>query len=157
MANKLLKSSLTVNGTTLELSGRVIDTAVRIDTVAPWTASAIEFFVKPERGGVTTQLFLLPRLKGATVLDKALKSVKSVKSVKSAVFKVKIDKGGYDFTLRCDLATLGVQRKAGDPFYMDLIIGAGALGDAHGACRAGWNGQINSSSRSGHYALIAPQ
>ena len=151
MANKLLKSSLTVNGTTLELAGRVIDTAVKINERAPWTASTIELFVKSARVLQITQLFLLPRAKGATVLDKALKPVKS------AVFKVKIDKGGYDFTLRCDLVTLGVQRKAGDPFYMDLIIGAGALGDAHGACRAGWNGQINSSSRSGHYALITPQ
>jgi len=151
MANKLLKSSLAMKGTTLELAGRVIDTAVKIDESAPWTASAIELFVKPAHGLPITQLFLLPRAKGVTVLDKARKPVKS------AVFQVKIDKGGYDFTLRCDLAALGVQRKAGDPFYMDIIIGAGALGDAHGACRVGWNGMVNSASRSGHYALIAPQ
>lgn len=151
MANKLLQSSLTVNGTKMELVGRVIDTAVRIDESKPWEASAIEFFVKPARGGETTQLFLLPREKGATVLNKARKPIKAVR------FKVNIDKGGYDFTLSCDLAGLGIQKQTGDPFYMDLIIAAGALGDAHGACRVGWNGKTNSSSRSGHYALIAPQ
>ncbi len=39
----------------------------------------------------------------------------------------------------------------------DLIVAAGALGDAHGACRVGWNGKLNSSSRSGHYALIVQE
>jgi len=151
MANKLLKSELTVKGTTLQISGRVIDTAVKIEESTPWSASTIEFFVKPARpGGVTTQLFLLPRAKGATVLGR------NRKPSKAAAFKVKIDKGGYDFTLSCDLAKLGVQSEAGEPFYLDLIISAGALGDAHGACRVGWNGKTNSASRSSHYALIAP-
>lgn len=152
MANKLLKSSLTVKGTTLEVSGRVIDTAVKVDEGSPWSASVIELFTKPARsGGSTTQFFLLPREKGATVLDKSRKPSKAV------AFKVKIDKGGYDFTLRCDLAKIGAQAKEGEPFYLDLIIGAGALGDAHGACRVGWNGKTNSASRSAHFALIAPK
>ena len=151
MANKLLKSWLAVKGSTMELTGRVIDTAVKINERAPWTASVIELFIKSARELHSTQLFLLPRMNGVTVLDKARKPVKST------VFKVKIDKGGYDFTLRCDLAALGAQRKEGDSFYMDLIIAAGALGDAHGACRVGWNGALNSSARSSHYALIAPQ
>lgn len=152
MANKLLKSRLVMKGTTLELSGRVIDTAIRIEEASPWSASTIELFVRSAKaGGKTTQLFLLPRVKGATVLEQ------SRKPSKRASFKVKIDKGGYDFTLRCDLAELAAQAKPGDAFYLDLIIGAGALGDAHGACRVGWNGKTNSSSRSEHFALIAPE
>ncbi|CAM2803007.1 alpha-glucosidase/alpha-galactosidase [Rariglobus hedericola] len=151
MANKLLKSAMTVKGTVLEITGRVIDTAVKVDVAAPWAASTIEFFVKPARvGGGTTQLFLLPRAKGATVLGKTRKPSKAV------AFKVKIDKGGYDFTLRCDLKKLGVQVNAGEAFYLDLLISAGALGDAHGSCRVGWNGKTNSSSRSEHFALIVP-
>jgi alpha-galactosidase len=152
MANKLLKSVLTVKGTALELSGRVIDTAVKIDERSPWSASTIELFLRPARtGGTTRQYFLLPRTAGATVLNQARKPEKAVS------FKVKIDKGGYDFVLRLDLGKLGIQGKAGDPFYLDLIIGAGALGDAHGSCRVGWNGKRNSASRSEHFALIAPQ
>jgi alpha-galactosidase len=151
MANKLLKSELTVKGTKLHLTGRVIDTAVKIEEATPWAASVIELFVKPARpSGATTQLFLLPRIKGATVLGR------NRKPSKAAAFKVEIDKGGYDFTLSCDLAELGVQTAAGEAFYLDLIISAGALGDAHGSCRVGWNGKTNSASRTGHYALIAP-
>jgi len=152
MANTLLKGGLKLRGSRLELSGRVIDTSVKIDLGAPWTASVIELFLRPARGGGSTrQFFLLPRTKGATVLDNVRKPTKAVE------FKVKIDKGGYDFTLRCDLAKLGVQAKAGDAFYLDLIIGAGALGDAHGACRVGWNGRRDSASCSEHYALVVPQ
>ncbi len=148
MANKLLTGSVSCKEGILNLRGRVIDTAVRIDDASPWTASAIEFFLKPERGGVATQYFLLPRKKGVTVLDRERKPVSAM------TFEVSLDKGGYDFTLRCDLKALGVQPRDGVPFYMDMIVAAGALGDAHGSCRVGWNGKLNSSSRSGHYALI---
>ncbi|CAM3100607.1 alpha-glucosidase/alpha-galactosidase [Rariglobus hedericola] len=147
MANKLLKGGLTVKGNKLEVTGRVIDTAVKIDEKAPWDASVVEFFVKGPHGAVK-QFFLLPRTKGATVLGRDFKPVKDV------TFKVAIDKGGYDFRLAADLAIIGVVEKTGDPFYMDFVVGAGALGDAHGACRVGWNGSVRSSSRSGHYALV---
>jgi alpha-galactosidase len=150
MANKLLKGDLGVKGSTLELAGRVIDTAVKIDERSPWTASVIELFIRPARSeAVTSQFFLLPRVKGATVFDK------SRKPAKSAGFKVKIDKGGYDFALKLDLTKAGV--KAGDAFYLDFIVSAGALGDAHGACRVGWNGKTNSASSSGHFALVTMQ
>ena len=148
MANKLFEAGLTMKGTILEIAGRVIDTAVKIDEMAPWDASAIEFFLKPAHGPKSQQFFLLPRLTGVTVLDRNRKPAKHV------AFKVKIDKGGYDFSLRLDLDKVGVQVQAGDPFYLDLIVAAGALGDAHGACRVGWNGKLNSASRCEHYALI---
>lgn len=151
MANKLLASSLTMKGSVLEISGRVIDTAVKIEERSPWTASVVELFMKPARGAAIQQFFLLPRSRGATVLDRTRKPSAA------GTFKVAIDKGGYDFTAKFDLAKLGVQAKAGEPFYLDLIVGAGALGDAHGACRVGWNGKTNSSSRSEHFALIAPE
>lgn len=152
MANQLLESSLTVKGSVLTLSGRVIDTAVKIDERAPWAASTIELFLRPARvGGGTRQFFLLPRTKGAAVLDQLRKPAKGLG------FKAALDKGGYDFTLQVDLEKLGIQAKQGDPFYLDLIVAAGALGDAHGACRVGWNGKTNSSSRSEHFALIAPE
>lgn len=152
MANKLLKSRLMLKGSVLEISGRVIDTAVKVNAAAPWEASVIELFLRPARtGGTTTQFFLLPQARGATVLDR------DRKPSKAAAFKVAIDKGGYDFTLRCNLAEAGVQAEEGEPFYLDLIVGACALGDAHGACRVGWNGKTNSVSRSDHFALIAPK
>lgn len=147
MANTLLKGELTVKGTTLVITGRVADTDVKVSADAPWTASAIEMFVRPARGAKQTQrFFLLPCAKGTTVLDKARKSSKA------ATFKVKIDKGGYDFTLRTDLAKAGVA--AGEAFYLDLVVAAGALGEAHGACRVGWNGKTNSGSNFSHYSLV---
>jgi alpha-galactosidase len=79
------------------------------------------------------------------------------KPAKEGRFTVKIDKGGYDFTVRVDLRKLGVQEKATDSFYMDLLVGVGALGDAHGSCRVGWNGKLNSSARSEHFALVVPE
>lgn len=151
MANKLLTASMSCKDGILTLRGRVIDTAVRIDESSPWTASAIEFFLKPERGGVATQYFLLPRKTGVTVLDRQREPVSAIK------FSASVDKGGYDFDLRCDVRSLKVQSRNGIPFYMDLIVAAGALGDAHGSCRVGWNGKLNSSSRSGHYALIVQE
>lgn len=152
MDNTLMSAALTVKGGTLEMSGRVLDTAVKIGEDWPWTGSVIEFFVKQANGvGGTHQYFLLPRTKGVTLLGRDLKPAKQ------GTFKVKIDKGGYDFSLRFDLAKAGVQAKAGEPFYMDLIVGAGALGDAHGACSVGWNGKTNSSTRSEHFALIVPE
>ena len=151
MDNKLLTAALTVKGSALEIAGRVLDTAVRIEERSPWSASTIELFLKaPQGADGSRQFFLLPRSRGATVLGRERKPVKDV------LFKVGIDKGGYDFTLRLDLARLGVQAEAGNPFYLDLIVAAGALGDAHGACRVGWNGKLNSSSRSEHFALVAP-
>jgi alpha-galactosidase len=152
MANKLLEASLVMKGTTMEISGRVIDTAIKIEERTPWTGSTIELFVRQARtGALTKQFFLLPRTRGAAALDRSLTPSKTT------TCKVAIDKGGYDFTVRCDLAKAGVQAKAGDPFYLDLIISAGALGDAHGACRVGWNGKTTSSTRSAHFALIAPE
>lgn len=151
MANKLLKANLRVRGGVLELDGRVIDTDVKVDEGSPWSASVMELFVRPTRGtSGTRQVFLLPRAKGVTALSRERKPTKD------ATFKVVIDKGGYDFTLCADLKKLGVQEKAGDAFYLDFIVGAGALGDAHGACRVGWNGRTNSASRSDHFALVAP-
>jgi alpha-galactosidase len=152
MDNKLMTGLLTVEGGKLVLAGRVLDTAVKIAEKAPWTASAIELFVKQAKGAVgSRQYFLLPRTKGATVLGS------DRRPAKEGAFKVEIDKGGYDFSLRFDLAKAGVQAKADDPFYLDMIVCAGALGDAHGACRVGWNGKTNSSSRSEHFPLIAPE
>lgn len=152
MDNKVLAGSLTVNGGVLELSGRVLDTAVKVDEVTPWTASVIELFVRPALGSQPpTQFFLLPRTQGATLLNRARKPAKEGR------FQVKIDKGGYDFTVRLDLRKLGVQEKAADSFYLDLIVGVGALGDAHGSCRVGWNGKLNSSARSEHFALVVPE
>ncbi len=149
MANKLLKGDLTVKGSTLEITGRVIDTDVKINEREPWWGSVIELFVRPTVGGKQTQqLFLLPRVKGTTVLDKTRKPSKA------ATFKVKIDKGGYDFALKADLSTAGVGK--GGAFYLDFVVSAGALGDAHGACRVGWNGKTNSASSSAHFALVAP-
>ncbi|MET0263121.1 MAG: alpha-glucosidase/alpha-galactosidase [Rariglobus sp.] len=149
MDNKLLTAALTVKGHTLELTGRVLDTSVKIDERAPWTASAIEFFVRHASGtSGSRQFFLLPRTKGATVIDR------DRKPVKHSTFKVKIDKGGYDFTLSFDLKASGGLTQAGEPFYLDFIVAAGALGDAHGSCRVGWNGKTNSSSNPGHYALV---
>jgi alpha-galactosidase len=147
MANKLLKGDLSVKDSTLEIAGRVIDTDIKINEREPWWGSTIELFIRPSvTGGRVQQLFLLPRVKGAAVLDKARKPSKA------ATFKVRIDKGGYDFVAKADLATVGVAE--GDAFYLDFIVGAGALGDAHGACRVGWNGKTNSSSSSSHYALV---
>ncbi|MFH1499124.1 MAG: alpha-glucosidase/alpha-galactosidase [Verrucomicrobiota bacterium] len=147
MANKLLTGDLTVKGAELRITGRIIDTAVKIQPDAPWDASVVELFVRPAHGAKSTaQLFLLPRVKGATVLDRTRKPSKA------ASFKVKIDKGGYDFSLKADLAKLGVA--PADGFYLDLVVGAGALGDAHGACRVGWNGKTNSASAFTHYALV---
>jgi alpha-galactosidase len=148
MANKLLKGDLSVKGTTLEIAGRVIDTDVKINEREPWWGSTIELFIRPTNGGGgTRQFFLLPRVKGTTVL------AQSRKPSKVATFKVKIDKGGYDFVLKADLAKAGVGQ--GDAFYLDFVVAAGALGDAHGACRVGWNGKTNSSSSSAHFALVA--
>ncbi len=148
MANKLLKGDLTVKGANLEVTGRIIDTDVKVQDGAPWDASVVELFVRPAQGATnTSQTFLLPRVKGATVLDRALKPSKA------ATFKVKIDKGGYDFVLKADLTKLGV-KKPSDGFYLDFIVGAGALGDAHGACRVGWNGKTNSHAAFTHYALV---
>ncbi len=112
MANKLLTASMSCENGILTLRGRVIDTAVRIDESSPWTASAIEFFLKPERGGVATQYFLLPRKKGVTVLDRQRQPVSAI------TFSASVDKGGYDFELRCDVKTLGVQSRNGIPFYL---------------------------------------
>ena len=152
MDNKVLAGSLTVNGGVLELSGRVLDTAVKVDEVTPWTASVIELFVRPALGSQPPiQFFLLPRTQGATLLNRARKPAKEGR------FQVKIDKGGYDFTVRLDLRKLGVQGEAADSFYLDLIVGVGALGDAHGSCRVGWNGKLNSSARSEHFALVVPE
>ena len=150
MANKLMKAAITMKGTMLEMAGRVIDTAVSVDEAQPWEASVIEVFMRPARGAeAITRFFMLPRIKGATALNGELKPAKGVS------FKVKIDKGGYDFVLRADVSTWNV--KPGDAFYLDFIVGAGALGDAHGACRVGWNGRTDSWMRSDHYALIAPE
>ena len=74
---------------------------------------------------------------------------------KDATFTVKIDKGGYDFVLKPDLAKAAVAK--GAPFYLDLIVSGGALGDARCACRVGWNGKANSSSSSAHFALVTPE
>lgn len=151
MDNKVLSGGLTVKEGVLELSGRVPDTAVKIDEVTPWSASAIELFVRPALGAKPAkQFFLLPRTKGATMINRERKPAKEGR------FTVKIDKGGYDFTVRLDLRKLGVQEKAADSFYMDLLVGVGALGDAHGSCRVGWNGKLNSSARSDHFALVIP-
>lgn len=150
MANKLLLGGLSVKGDNLEVSGRVIDTDVKVHEKAPWAASVIEMFVRPVRGAsATTQTFLLPRAKGPTVLNRELKVQKG------ATCKVRIDKGGYDFALKADLTQLGVSKPA-EGFYLDFIIGAGALGDAHGSCRVGWNGKTNSHAASSHYALVTP-
>lgn len=152
MDNKVLSCALTVNGGVLELSGRVLDTAVKVEEVTPWTASVIELFVRPARGSErSTQFFLLPRTKGATMLTRERKPAKEGR------FNVKIDKGGYDFTVKLDLRKLGVQEKTTDVFYLDLLVGVGALGDAHGSCRVGWNGKLNSSARSEHFALVVPE
>jgi alpha-galactosidase len=129
-----------------------VDTAVKIEESTPWTASAIELFLRPARpGSPAKQFFLLPRTEGATALNQ-LRSPDS-----RITFQVQIDKGGYDFTMRLDLNELGIQEQAGEPFYMDMIVGAGALGDAHGACRVGWNNKLNSFERTDHYSLVAPQ
>jgi alpha-galactosidase len=147
MANKLLKGDLTMKGATLEITGRVIDTDVKINEREPWWGSTIELFIRPTNGGGgTRQFFLLPRLKGTTVLAQSRKPSKDV------AFKVSIDKGGYDFVIRADLSKTGVAK--GDAFYLDFVVAAGALGDAHGACRVGWNGKTNSSSSSAHFALV---
>lgn len=152
MDNKVLAGSLTVKGGVLEMSGRVLDTAVKVEEATPWTASVIELFVRPALGSKPAiQFFLLPRTKGATMLNRARKPAKEGR------FTVKIDKGGYDFTVRLDLRKLGVQEKAAGSFYMDLLVGVGALGDAHGSCRVGWNGKLNSSARSEHFALVVPE
>ena len=58
--------------------------------------------------------------------------------------------------MRLDLRKLGVQEKATDAFYMDLLVGVCAPGDAHGACRVGWNGKLNRPARSEHFALVVP-
>ncbi|WP_043585792.1 alpha-glucosidase/alpha-galactosidase [Geminisphaera colitermitum] len=160
MDNKLLTGQLRLTGSTLTIDGRVIDTAVKISENSPWTASTIELFVRPEHGaGGTKQFFLLPREKGITVLDRERRAIKPA----TGSFKVRIDKGGYDFSLRFDLAAADVEvlasasnKKAG-AFYLDLVVAAGALGDAHGACRVGWNGRTDSSSASSHYALVMPE
>jgi alpha-galactosidase len=152
MDNKVLAGALTVKGGVLELSGRVLDTAVKVEEVTPWSASAIELFVRPALGSKpSTQFFLLPRTKGATMINRARKPAKE------GSFTVKIDKGGYDFTVRLDLRKIGVQEKPTDSFYMDLLVGVGALGDAHGSCRVGWNGKLNSAARSEHFALVVPE
>lgn len=151
MANKLLKGDVAVTDGVLTLKGRVIDTDVKVDERSPWSASVIELFLRPARGKQTaSQWFLLPRTKGATALTRERNAAKDV------AFKVAIDKGGYDFSLRIDLAKQGIQTKAGEAFYFDLIVNAGALGDAHGACRVGWNGKTNSATRSDHFALVVP-
>ncbi|AHF93878.1 alpha-galactosidase [Opitutaceae bacterium TAV5] len=157
MDNKLLSAQLKLNGTVLELAGRVLDTAVKIDEGSPWTASAIELFVNSEHGSRLRQFFLLPREKGITVLNRERQPFG--KKTATAAFKVKIDKGGYDFTLRLDLAAPGVEvLETGKPgaFFLDLIVAAGALGDAHSSCRVGWNRKLNSSATSAHYAFVIP-
>lgn len=152
MANTLLKGGVSVKAGVLEIKGRVIDTAVKIDARAPWTASAIELFLRSARTSQPTQqFFLLPRARGTTALTRERQPAKGVS------FKATPDKGGYDFVLRFDLAKHGVQAKARDAFYLDLIVAAGALGDAHGACRVGWNGKLNSAQRADHYALVVPE
>lgn len=157
MDNKLLTGNLKLKGSTLTIDGRVLDTSVKIDEGSPWTASAIEFFVRSEHGnGGSKQFFLLPRKKGVTVLDRERHPVKP----SAGSFDVRIDKGGYDFSLRFDLGAPGIDilpaKKSGS-FYLDLVVAAGALGDAHSSCRVGWNGRTDSSSVSSHYALIVPE
>jgi alpha-galactosidase len=151
MSNSLLAGQISAKSGQLEITGRIIDTSVRIDDLFPWTASTVELFLRPTGAAQPfQQWFLMPRTKGATVL------APNMEADKRLAFKVAIDKGGYNFTLRTDLVKLGIQKESGDAFYLDLIVTAGALGDAHGACRVGWNGRTDSAVRSDHYALIAP-
>ena len=150
MSEKLLKGSISLTGGKLVIKGRILDSSVVVDDDHPWDASSIEIFFKAHGSQSPQQWFLLPRTKGTTVLTPSMHTDKRIS------FKVAIDKGGYDFSLRADLVKIGVQKKTSTPFYLDLIVNACALGDAHGACRVGWNGRTDSFAYTHHYALIAP-
>lgn len=152
MSNTLLKAQISVESGLLEITGRVIDTAIRLDEACPWMASSIEIFLRPAGGAQPMQQwFLMPRAKEATVLAITMEKDPRL------TLKTTLDKSGYNFTLCADLGKLGIQKETDDAFYLDIVVNAGALGDAHGACRVGWNERTDSASHTDHYALIIPK
>lgn len=130
---------------------RIADTDVTIHEEHPCQKSCIELFFKGvELDNSIKQFFLMPREEGIVLVDH------DYKSVEAAEIKVEVDKGGYNVTGHIPFSAIDTNLSAEKIFFMDLIITACALGDAHGAVKVGWNGQLASSRKSNHYTAVIP-
>ncbi len=150
MGSVLLRGHVRLDGGAFAFRWRVWDTDVKLDRRAPWAASSIELFLRDSHGHKPIfQAFLLPENRRPRALSRRLQPLPDVELAGA------IDKGGYWMEGAVPLAVAGIQDTGGG-FLADVIVNAGALGDAHSACRAGWNGRLDSSANSVHFALMIP-
>lgn len=117
----------------VEIEIEVKDSKPEVSPGSPWTASCVELFFSAEDKNAITQLFVLPG--EGDVVGVFDPGGKQVEGVDFKFAKTKLD---YWFRAEIPLARIGVPQEG--PFLMDVIMGLGALGDAHSGGRTSLGG-----------------
>lgn len=150
MSTRLVQGTIQAAPEGFRFQARVQDTDLKPKPGEPWAGSCIELFFKPILGeGRIRQLFLIPQPDGGLlVLNQRLEPLEVAHA------SVSVDKAGYTLEVTLPWTLLEVRPPA---FLFDFIVAAGALGDAHSACRVGWNKNLLSYERSLHFTYISAE
>ena len=131
---------------------RVEDTDIKIDSEAFWVGSAVEVAVRDalSSSAPVTVLAILPEASGARILNSSTR-----KPFDAGCAVASVDKGGYQLSVRLNLAALKLKTNA--PFLLDLVFHINALGTAHGKIRTAWQGSEDMKTNQSRFALVIPK